>query len=71
VVQALLDTGYNRQRLHLVMNRMPKRSDLAPGELQRLLGVPMFEALPTTTPGAYEAYAEGNLLPGSSDLASR
>ncbi len=68
VVQALLDTGYNRQRLHLVMNRMPKRSDLAPGELQRLLGVPIFEALPNDYPALYEAYAEGNLLPGSSDL---
>jgi Flp pilus assembly CpaE family ATPase len=50
------------------MNRMPKRSDLAPGELQRLLGVPIFEALPNDYPALYEAYAEGNLLPSSSEL---
>ena len=68
VVQVLLDVGYSRNRLHLVMNRMPKRSDLAPGEIQRLLGVPIFETLPNDYPVLYEAYAEGNLLPTNSEL---
>jgi pilus assembly protein CpaE len=68
VVQVLLDAGYDRQRLHLLMNRAPKRSDLGPGELQRLLGVPIYESLPNDYPVLYEAYAEGNLLPASSEL---
>ncbi|MGA2327274.1 MAG: hypothetical protein ABSH05_13410 [Bryobacteraceae bacterium] len=68
VVQVLLDAGYARQRLHLVMNRMPKRSDLGPGELQRLFGVPVYESMPNDYPVLYETYAEGNLLPASSEL---
>jgi pilus assembly protein CpaE len=68
VVQALFDAGYSKNRLHLVMNRMPKRSDITSGELQRVLGVPIFEALPNDYPLLYEAYAEGNLLNGSSEL---
>jgi pilus assembly protein CpaE len=68
VVQVLLDAGYSRQRLHLVMNRMPKRSDLGPGELQRLFGVPVYESLPNDYPVLYETYAEGNLLPPGSEL---
>jgi len=69
VVQGLFDVGYSRQRLHLVMNRMPRRSDLGPGELQRLLGVPVYEMLPNDYPVLYEAYAEGNLLPNNCELA--
>jgi pilus assembly protein CpaE len=68
VVQVLLDGGYGRNRLHLVMNRFPKRSDILPAELQRVLGVPVFDALPNDYPVLYEAYAEGNLLNASSEL---
>ncbi len=68
VVQVLLDAGFSRNRLHLVMNRMPKRSDFGPGELQRALGVPVFDMLPNDYPVLYEAYAEGNLLNATSDL---
>jgi pilus assembly protein CpaE len=68
VVQVLMDAGYNRQRLHLLMNRAPKRSDLGPSEIQRLLGVSVYESLPNDYPVLYEAYAEGNMLPASSEL---
>ncbi len=68
VVQTLLDGGYSRNRLHLLMNRFPKRSDITPAELQRVIGVPVFDALPNDYPVLYEAYAEGNLLTASSDL---
>jgi len=44
------DTGYNRQRLHLVRTACRSRSDLAPGELQRLLGVRCSKRCPTTNP---------------------
>jgi pilus assembly protein CpaE len=68
VVQVLFDAGYNRSHVRLIMNRMPRRSDLGPGEIQKLLGVPVYESLPNDYPVLYEAYAEGNLLPGGSDL---
>jgi pilus assembly protein CpaE len=68
VVQALLEAGHGRQHLHLLMNRMPKRPDLAPAEVKRALGVPIYETLPNNYPELYEAYAEGNLLPTGSEL---
>jgi len=68
VVQNLTDAGFGRNRLHLVMNRAPKRSDILPGELQRVLGLPIFEFLPNDYPVLYEAYAEGSLLTANSEL---
>ncbi|MGE5567723.1 MAG: AAA family ATPase [Rhodospirillales bacterium] len=68
VVQNLTDAGFGRNRLHLVMNRAPKRSDILPSELQRVLGLPIFEFLPNDYPVLYEAYAEGSLLTANSEL---
>jgi len=68
IVQALFDAGYSRNRLHLILNRMPKRPDFDSGEMQRVLGVPIYEMLPNDYPELYQAYAEGNLLSGNSDL---
>ncbi len=68
VVQALASSGYSRQRLRLILNRMPKRADLSPEELERMLGLPVYTTLPNEYPGLYEAYAEGTLVPPSSRL---
>ncbi len=68
IVQVLMDAGYSRNRLRLVLNRMPRRPDFEPGEVQRVLGVPIYEMLPNDYPELYEAYAQGNLLPPGSEL---
>jgi pilus assembly protein CpaE len=68
IVQVMLDAGYSRNRLHLVLNRMPKRPDFGPAEVQRVLGLSIYEMLPNDYPDLYEAYAEGNLLNGSTEL---
>ncbi|MEK7409273.1 MAG: AAA family ATPase [Acidobacteriota bacterium] len=68
VVQTLLDLGYSRQRLHLVLNRMPRQPDLTPAEVQKVLGLPIYAALPNSYPELYEAYSEGNLLSTATDL---
>lgn len=69
IIQALFDAGYSRNRLHLILNRMPRRPDFEPAEMQRVLGVPIYEMLPNDYPELYQAYTEGNLLSGNSDLA--
>ncbi|MGE5644802.1 MAG: AAA family ATPase [Acidobacteriota bacterium] len=69
VVQSLLDTGYSRNCLRLILNRMPKRPDFEPAQIQKVLGLPIFETLPNNYPELFEAYSEGTLLPPSAELA--
>ena len=68
IVLSLLDSGYATNRLRLVLNRVPKRPDVLPSELEELLGIPVYAMLPDDYASIYEAYAEGQLLPASSDL---
>lgn len=68
VIEVILDEGYGCNRLHLILNRVPKRPDFTPSEVQKVLGVPVYEMLPNDYPELYEAYTEGTLLPASSEL---
>ncbi len=42
IIQTLLDSGYGKARIRLILNRSPKRLDITPGELEKMLGVPIF-----------------------------
>jgi len=68
VVQAALDTGYSRNRLRLIVNRAPKRIDFDLAQVQKVLGLPIFEMLPNAYPELFEAYSEGNLLSAGTEL---
>ena len=69
IIQTLLDSGYGKNRIRLVLNRTPKRLDITPGELEKMLGVPIFSMIPNDYPELYETYAEGRLLNRTSDLS--
>jgi pilus assembly protein CpaE len=62
LVQTLLDRGYPRHNLHLLLNRLPKRMEITLGELERMIGVPVYETIPNDYVALYDAYAEGTLL---------
>jgi pilus assembly protein CpaE len=68
IIQTLLDSGYGKNRIRLILNRSPKRLDITPGELEKMLGVPIFCMIPNDYPELYETYAEGRMLSHSSDL---
>jgi pilus assembly protein CpaE len=68
IVQTLLDSGFGKNRLRLVLNRVPKRVDVTPDELEKMLGLPTFAMLPNDYPELYDCYSEGKLLPRSSNL---
>ncbi len=68
IIQTLLDSGYGKARIRLILNRSPKRLDITPGELERMLGVPIFFMVPNDYPELYETYAEGRMLNRNSDL---
>ena len=68
IIQTLLDGGYGKNRIKLILNRAPKRLDITPGELEKMLGIPIFCMVPNDYPELYETYAEGRMLNRSSDL---
>ena len=42
IIQTLIDSGYGKNRIKLILNRAPKRLDITPGELEKMLGTPIF-----------------------------
>lgn len=67
-IQALLDGGYGRDRLKLIINRWPKRADVSPDEIQTMLGLPVTAAVPEDYSSLYEAYADSRLASPKSNL---
>jgi pilus assembly protein CpaE len=68
IIQTLLDSGYGKQRIKLILNRAPKRLDITPGELEKMLGTPIFAMVLNDYPELYETYAEGRMLNRNSEL---
>src|SRR5215475_7627748 len=68
IIQTLLDGGFGKQRLKLILNRAPKRLDITPGELEKMLGTPIFSMVQNDYPELYETYAEGRMLNRNSEL---
>ncbi|MGE5568195.1 MAG: AAA family ATPase [Rhodospirillales bacterium] len=66
-ITRITDVGFPRNQLRLIMNRVPKRCDLSPEDVQRSLGLPVHAVLPER-PELDDAYAAGKLLGGNSDL---
>jgi len=71
VLQILMDAGYGKDRIKLILNRVPKRSELAPGEIEKILGLPVYAVLPSSYPELHECYSLGKLLPERSILGKQ
>jgi len=71
IIQTLLDSGYGKNRIKLILNRSPKRLDITPGELEKMLGVAIFCMVPNDYPELYETYAEGRMLNRNSELGKQ
>ena len=68
VIELLLDAGYGRDRVGLVVNRVTGQRDIEPEDVEKLLGVPVTAVLPDDTAALHEAYPEGKLLATESKL---
>jgi len=68
IIQTLLDSGFGKNRVKMVLNRAPKRLDITPGELEKMLGTPIYFMVPNDYPELYETYAEGRMLNRNSEL---
>jgi pilus assembly protein CpaE len=60
---ALLDRSFPSHRLHVILNRMPKRTELSLEELEAMIGQPIYATLPNDYQGLNNAYSEGSLAP--------
>jgi pilus assembly protein CpaE len=68
IVESLLEAGYARERVGLVINRVTSQRDLEPEDVEKLLGIPITAVLPDDTAALHEAYPEGRLLRPDSKL---
>jgi len=68
IVHTLHDLGYREHHLRLLVNRVPKRSEIGLSELERMLGVPVSDTVPNDYISLSDAYAEGGLLPHKSKI---
>ena len=69
IIQILFDAGYSRSQFHLVLNRVTRRFEVTIDELESMLGVPVYATLSNDYNALHDAFSEGRLLDGSSDLA--
>jgi pilus assembly protein CpaE len=68
IVNVLTESGYPRERLRLILNRAPKRMEIEPEELERMIGVPVYATVPNNYAELSACYSEGKLLPRHSRL---
>ena len=68
VVRSVLDAGYTRDRLHLIMNRIPRNTSITKAEIEQMMGIPVSFQLPDEQSALTEAYTAGNLLPPNHSL---
>ncbi len=68
IIESLLDVGYGRERIGLVINRVTNQRDIEPEDVQSLLGVEITAVLPDDPGSLLEAYREGKLLSSDSNL---
>ena len=68
VVQKLLDSGYARGQLHLILNRAPRRYEVTLEELETMIGAPVHTTIPDDYTALNESYSEGKLLSPTSSL---
>ncbi|HEY3836611.1 MAG TPA: AAA family ATPase [Bryobacteraceae bacterium] len=62
IVQTLMNTGYARNRLRLILNRVPQRMEVTPEEIEKMFGIPVFSVITDESQDLYDAYAEGRLV---------
>ena len=68
MIQTLIETGFDRSRLRLVLNRAPKHADVTLEELEGMLGLRVDTTIPNQYQALQEAYSEGRLLDSDSAL---
>jgi len=67
---ALDASGFPRERIRLIINRLPRNHRAEIRELENVLGIPVALSLPNDYESLHECYSSGKLLPESSRIAA-
>ena len=68
MIQFLIESGYPRANLRLILNRMPKHADVTLEELEKMLGLPIYATLANDYQGLQDAFSDGRLVENASAL---
>ncbi|MDP2999418.1 MAG: ATP-binding protein [Bryobacterales bacterium] len=71
IVEALAESSYPPERIHLVVNRTTGRAQLTLKDIERLLKLPVEAALPDASDDLATSYAHGKLAPAGSALGEK
>ena len=69
MIERLGKSGYNMNRLRLVVNRSPKRSELTADDIKKMLGLPVFSTISDDPEALHESFAEGKLVASGTSVA--
>jgi len=69
MLRLLQDSGFPRERIRIVLNRLPKYSQNSISDLEKALGLPISITIPNDYESLHECYSSGKLLPESSPVA--
>lgn len=64
----LSGVGFRKDRIRLVVNRMSRRVELSPEEIENAIGVSIYATLPNDYSAIERAYSNGSLLPENNSL---
>lgn len=68
VVHQLSRAGFRKDRVRLILNRMSRRVDLAPSEIEGAIGLDIYATLPNDYTALEQAYSASKLLPDNNHL---
>jgi pilus assembly protein CpaE len=68
-VSLLAQLGFGRERVHVLVNRLERRSGLAPSDVEKILNAPVYRSFPDDYFSLDRALAEGDALPSGCELA--
>lgn len=71
IATAVLNRGFPKERVHVILNRMPKDPDVTVPELEKMIGIPVLVTVPSDYQALYECYSEGKFLPSNHHLSRR
>ena len=70
MLRTLRDSGFAKERIRIVLNRLPKYNSNSISDLEKALGLPIALTIPNDYESLHECYSSGKLLPESSAVAA-
>jgi pilus assembly protein CpaE len=70
LMQTLVETGYRRDHLRLLVNRAEKNAEMTLEDMERMLGVSAYGVITNDYPALHEAYTEGRLAEEGGNLST-